>query len=161
MRFAKVLSLVAALVVPSALPAAAQSIVAEGFTTVNRFSVSGVALEYRLSPFHTAGKTAYSAVVRGMYDTGENSWIGAGLHIRHDLRNGWFVEGATMPGRYSASDARYDLGKDLEFFSYLGVGHDIGQKAFVSVMFGHMSNANLGNANPGRNSVSFRIGSRF
>lgn len=165
MSFAKSLALSAAVatagVVVPALPAAAQTVVVEAFNTVNRFDVTGAALEYRFAPFREKNGTAMSVILRGMYDEGDNGWLGAGLHIRHDYASGWFVEGATMPGYYDHSAPQYYLGSHLEFFSYVGVGRQVSDANFVSVMFGHLSNANTGDINPGRNSVSVRFGTRF
>jgi hypothetical protein len=161
MNVVKSLALCTALTLPVAAPAAAQTLVFEGFQTVNRFDVTGAAVEYRFSPFREKNGTAYSVVLRGMYDEGDNGWLGAGLHIRHDYANGWFVEGATMPGYYDHSGPTYYLGSELEFFSYVGVGRRVGDANFVSVMFGHLSNANTGDINPGRNSVSVRFGTSF
>lgn len=161
MNVVKTLALCAALTLPVAAPAAAQTLVFEGFQTVNRFDVTGAAVEYRFSPFREKNGTAYSVILRGMYDSGDNGWLGAGLHIRHDYASGWFVEGATMPGYYDHSGPSYYLGSELEFFSYVGVGRRLGEANFVSVMFGHLSNANTGDINPGRNSVSVRFGTSF
>ena len=161
MSFAKPLALAAAVFLAPALPAAAQTVVVEAFNTVNRFDVTGAALEYRFAPFREKNGTAMSVMLRGMYDEGDNGWLGAGLHIRHDYPSGWFIEGATMPGYYDHSAPKYYLGSHLEFFSYFGVGHRLGDANFVSVIFGHLSNANTGDINPGRNSVSVRFGTRF
>lgn len=161
MQIAKALAVALSIFATTAPAAKAETLVFEGFHTVNRFRVAGLGVEYRFAPFRDQNGTQMSWMLRGMYDEGENGWLGAGLHIRHDYASGWFVEGATGPGYYSHSSKTYDLGLDLQFFSYLGVGRNVGKDSFVSVMFGHMSNANLGTTNPGRNSVSVRFGTRF
>jgi hypothetical protein len=161
MQIAKVLAVALSVFAVTTPTAKAETLVFEGFHTVNRFRVAGVGLEYRFAPFREKNGTALSWMLRGMYDEGDNSWLGAGLHIRHDYASGWFIEGATGPGYYSHSAKTYDLGLDLQFFSYFGVGRKVGEDSFVSLIFGHMSNANIGSTNPGRNSVSVRFGTQF
>jgi hypothetical protein len=66
-----------------------------------------------------------------------------------------------MPGYYSAQESRFDLGSELEFYSFAAIGHSIGEKAAISLSAAHMSNANLGTINPGRNFVALRLSTAF
>ena len=64
------------------------------------------------------------------------------------------------PGIYSKGDGK-DLGHTIEFKSQINVGFNIGSDTNFSVGYSHVSNASLGDKNPGANSYSFNFLTRF
>lgn len=141
--------------------AGAGTLIAEAFRSVQAPSVEGLALQYHLSPFYERGETSASWGFRIATDDAQNSFVGGGVTGQHSFGNGWFVQAGVMPGYYSATDAEYELGSDLEFYSFAAIGHSLGEKAAVSFSAAHMSNANLGTINPGRNFLALRLSTSF
>ncbi|WP_235859993.1 acyloxyacyl hydrolase [Tritonibacter mobilis] len=91
-----------------------------------------------------------------VHETGE-IFVGGGLQFRHALRNTWFVEASVMPGYYFNNSQRNDLGSDFEIRSLLGIGREFGNGSHVSFALTHISNASIGEDNPGMNAVSLRF----
>lgn len=137
--------------------AQSQQIAVELFQTEPDFGLTGMALEYRAAPYAELSWAKLSLAGRVSYDNGKTLWVGAGLHTETDMGNGWFIEGAFMPGYYDFTDAKDDLGSHLEFLSSFGVGHKLSETTAISAAVYHMSNASLGTINPGRNTVALRF----
>lgn len=62
-----------------------------------------------------------------------------------------------MPGYYRAGDDDHDLGYDLNFRSQLALGYRIDDDWAVSLAAMHISNADLGDDNPGANFGMLRL----
>ena len=62
-----------------------------------------------------------------------------------------------MPGYYHAGDNDHDLGYDLNFRSQLALGYHIDDDWAVSLAAMHISNADLGDDNPGANFGLLRL----
>jgi hypothetical protein len=78
-----------------------------------------------------------------------------------DYKFGSFVISPSFtPGIYSKGDGK-DLGHTIEFKSQINVGFNIGSDTNFSVGYSHVSNASLGDKNPGANSYSFNFLTRF
>ena len=99
--------------------------------------------------------------VAGAFDDAGAVWIGLGPAAEWDLGRGWFVEASVMPGYYNGGSGGIDLGSELEIRSLLGVGRQIGAHSALSLALSHKSNANIGDINPGMNSLSLRLHWRF
>lgn len=86
------------------------------------------------------------------------SWIGMGVKSTWWIGGtNFFAEGSLMPGFYYEGDGP-DLGSGLEFRSALGGGYEFRNGATLSVLYDHRSNAELGDSNPGLETVGLRVG---
>ena len=78
-----------------------------------------------------------------------------------DYRFGSFVVTPSFtPGIYSKGNGK-DLGHAIEFKSQINLGFELGPNTNVSAGYSHVSNASLGDKNPGANSYSFNFLTRF
>ena len=64
------------------------------------------------------------------------------------------------PGYYNYGDGK-DLGSALEFKSEVQVSFDLSDSAELGMSYNHISNASLGNKNPGANSYMFNFLKQF
>ena len=64
------------------------------------------------------------------------------------------------PGYYNQGDGK-DLGHGLEFKSEVQVSVDLGETSNLGMSYNHVSNASLGDKNPGANSYSFHFLKKF
>ena len=64
------------------------------------------------------------------------------------------------PGYYDQGNGK-DLGHELEFKSQIDLGLNIGKSSNLSFGYSHLSNASLGDKNPGANSYSFSLSHIF
>jgi hypothetical protein len=85
-------------------------------------------------------------------------WVGGGL--RFDLRMGdeWRVCAASGPGYFNKS-GELDLGHEVEFHSTIELARAIGHAGEVVAGIGHISNAGLGDYNPG--ATTYRLSYRW
>jgi hypothetical protein len=93
------------------------------------------------------------------------TWHAAGILGQEDSL---FIEGslggAVHDGaveRAEAEPGEKPLGTRVLFRESVEIGYAFTARQSVSVMFDHLSNANLGDANPGLNNVGIRYGVRF
>ena len=64
------------------------------------------------------------------------------------------------PGYYNEGDGK-DLGHALEFKSEVQLSLDLGEKTNFGMSYNHVSNASLGDKNPGANSYMFNFLKKF
>ena len=64
------------------------------------------------------------------------------------------------PGVYRKGDGK-DLGHTIEFKSQINLGLDLGKSTNLSLGYSHVSNASLGDKNPGANSYTVNFLTRF
>jgi len=64
------------------------------------------------------------------------------------------------PGYYNEGDGK-DLGHALEFKSEVQLSLDLGEKTNLGMSYNHVSNASLGDKNPGANSYMFNFLKKF
>lgn len=83
-------------------------------------------------------------------------FVGAGIQGQRELANGWFLEASLMPGLFEEGIAANDLGSTFEIRSLVGVGRELRNGNRMSLAFSHISNASVGDRNPGLNSLSLR-----
>jgi len=90
-------------------------------------------------------------------DNATMAYVGAKI----DYKLGIFVITPSFtPGFYSKGDGK-DLGNILEFKSQVNIGLDLGKSSNLSLGYNHISNASLGDKNPGANSYSFNFSKQF
>lgn len=147
-------------------PLAAQELVVGlGYTSFNKDVAEDgtvLELEYHFAPRWKLGSGDVYLATAAMVDGPGDYFIGAGLGAEFALGDaGWFVQGSVMPGFYDASDVNNDLGDDLEFRSSLSLGYRFQSGWALSAAATHMSNAGLGDSNPGMTMATVRIGRSF
>ncbi len=64
------------------------------------------------------------------------------------------------PGYYNQGDGK-DLGHGLEFKSEVQLSFDLGESTNLGMSYNHVSNASLGDKNPGANSYTFNFLKKF
>ena len=98
--------------------------------------------------------------IAGAFMTGDSAGMAyAGFKIDYDL--GIFsISPSFTPGLYNEGDGK-DLGHILEFKSQVNVGLNLGKNSNISAGYSHVSNASLGDKNPGANSYTFNLSTKF
>ena len=64
------------------------------------------------------------------------------------------------PGYYNEGDGK-DLGHALEFKSEVELYYDLSQDSYLGLSWNHISNADIGDKNPGADSILFSITTNF
>ena len=76
-----------------------------------------------------------------------------GLKSNYKLGN-FFISPSFAPGYYDEGDGK-DLGHNLEFKSQINLGWSVGDNSNFGLSYSHISNASLGDKNPGANNIAF------
>ena len=98
--------------------------------------------------------------ISGGFITGDNAiYLYTGIQANYDVGLFKFTPSFT-PGIYSTGDGK-DLGHPLEFKSELQLSLDLPNSTMLGMSYNHISNASLGNKNPGANSYMFNFFKKF
>tara|TARA_B100000700_G_scaffold86083_1_gene96780 strand:- start:2634 stop:3236 length:603 start_codon:yes stop_codon:yes gene_type:complete len=98
--------------------------------------------------------------VTGMMFTTDNAaYVYTGIEANYDLGPFKFTPSFT-PGLYSQGNGK-DLGHPLEFKSEVQLSMDLGESTNFGMSYNHVSNASLGDKNPGANSYMFNFLKQF
>ena len=100
--------------------------------------------------------TAGVGVTAQLHDAGD-IFLGGGLQAQRELGQGWFVETSVMPGVFFEGTAINDLGSTFEIRSVVAVGRELRGGRRLSLAFTHISNASIGDRNPGLNAINLRF----
>ena len=87
------------------------------------------------------------------------SYFYTGVQANYKIGNLNFTPSFT-PGYYSQGDGK-DLGHALEFKSELQLSLDLPADSQLGFSYNHLSNASLGDKNPGANSYMFNLFKKF
>ena len=87
------------------------------------------------------------------------AYIYTGIEANYDLGPFKFTP-SFAPGLYSQGDGK-DLGHPLEFKSEVQLSMDLGETTNFGMSYNHVSNASLGEKNPGANSYMFNFLKKF
>ena len=151
-------ALLALLCALAASPAAARElVVGAGWTDFSSSSASPAILdaELHLDPALGRGTVSLAPAAAVSVTARGDAWIGAGAAARAALGAGWFAEASAMAGLHRAASRGTDLGGRVEFRSLAGIGRRVGGGR-LSLAASHLSNAGLGDRNPGMNAVTLR-----
>ena len=77
----------------------------------------------------------------------------SGIKGNFEIGN-FIISPSLASGYYDEGDGK-DLGSHLEFKSQINLGWKIGNKSNAGLSYSHISNANLGDKNPGANNIAF------
>ena len=98
--------------------------------------------------------------VSGAMITGDNgTYVYTGVQAQYKLGN-LNVTPSFTPGLYGAGDGK-DLGHIVEFKSEVQLSLDLSTNTEFGFSYNHISNASLGEKNPGANSYMFNFLKRF
>ncbi len=98
--------------------------------------------------------------VTGFMMTGDNAtYLYTGIQADYDLGKIKFTP-SFAPGLYGQGDGK-DLGHLLEFKSELQISVDLFKESEMGFSYNHLSNASLGDKNPGANSYMFNFLKKF
>jgi lipid A 3-O-deacylase len=98
--------------------------------------------------------------ITGLMITADNAgYVYTGVQAQYKIGNLNFTPSFT-PGLYHEGDGK-DLGHMLEFKSELQLSLDLSKNSELGFSYNHLSNASLGNKNPGANSYMFNFLKNF
>ena len=98
--------------------------------------------------------------ITGAMITQDNAtMIYAGIKTSYNLGN-FFISPSFAPGYYDKGDGK-DLGHNLEFKSQMNLGWNFRDKSKFGLSYSHISNASLGDKNPGANNVAFTFFTQY
>ena len=100
-----------------------------------------------------------SPITGGMITADNAVYIYTGVQAEYDLGVFKFNPSFT-PGFYNEGDGK-DLGHPLEFKSELQLSFNSSKNTMFGMSYNHISNASLGDKNPGANSYSFNFLKKF
>ena len=119
-----------------------------------------VGLEHRNDDLFRHSFLGKISPVTGAMITQENAvYFYTGIQAEYDIGILNFIPSFT-PGLYEQGDGK-DLGHPLEFKSEVKFTLDLGESSNLGFSYNHISNASLGDKNPGANSYMFNYLQKF
>ena len=94
---------------------------------------------------------------------GYGTYISSGLSKKINLTNSLFLLPSFSAGLYREFDDGKDMGYPLEFKSEVELNFKILNSSIIGVSYSHISNADIGNKNPGSDNIlfNFRLSENF
>ena len=119
-----------------------------------------VGLEHRNDDLFRHSFLGKISPVTGAMITQENAvYLYTGIQAEYDLGILNFIPSFT-PGLYSEGDGK-DLGSPIEFKSEVQLSFDLFKNSELGFSYNHISNASIGDKNPGANSYMFNFLQKF
>ena len=107
----------------------------------------------------SAGGAIYSPIT-GAFITGNNAfYLYTGIQAEYKIGN-FIINPSFAPGYYGEGSGK-DLGSPLEFKTEVQVAFDLSESSHLGMSYNHISNASLGDKNPGANSYMFNFLKQF
>lgn len=146
--------LIATMTLPQLAQAEQQSAIAISAGAFEVFdsedNAAEVGLEYRFAPVASAFNLIPTLGLAANSDGGY--WGYAGVRYDWQLSPKWILTPNFAAGLYEDGGGA-DLGYDIEFRTGLDIGYQVSDSSRVSLGIYHMSNAELGDENPGSESI--------
>ena len=101
-----------------------------------------------------------SPITGGFITENSAAYLYTGVEWNYDLGNKMKFTPSFAPGLYSEGDGK-DLGHILEFKTEMQASYNFSEKNSFGVSYNHVSNASLGDKNPGANSYEFNFLRKF
>ena len=101
-----------------------------------------------------------SPITGGFITENSAAYIYTGVEWNHDLGNKMTFTPSFAPGLYSEGDGK-DLGHILEFKTEIQASYAISKVSSFGISYNHISNASIGDKNPGANSYMFNFIKNF
>ena len=100
-----------------------------------------------------------SPVTGGMITADNAVYVYSGIQAEYEMGALKFTPSFT-PGIYEEGDGK-DLGYPVEFKSEIQLSLNLSENSLFGMSYNHISNASLGDKNPGANSYSFNFLKKF
>ena len=97
-----------------------------------------------------------SPITGGFITENSAAYVYTGVEWNYDMGNKMKFTPSFAPGLYSKGDGK-DLGHVLEFKTEVQAAYTISENSSVGLSYNHISNASLGDKNPGANSYMFNF----
>ena len=98
--------------------------------------------------------------ITGVFITADNAgYLYTGIQAEYKI-GALNITPSFMPGLYHEGDGK-DLGHIIEFKSEVQLSLDLSQSTELGFSYNHLSNASIGDKNPGANSYMFNILKNF
>ena len=81
-------------------------------------------------------------------------WAGGGLLVDYEFKPNWYVTPSLGAGLYTNGDSDLDLDFPIQFRSQIEASYELENNSRVGLAFSHLSNAGLGDQNPGTEVLS-------
>ena len=101
-----------------------------------------------------------SPITGGFVTENSAAYIYTGIEWNVDMGNGLTFTPSFAPGLYHEGDGK-DLGHVLEFKSEIQFSYKLSEETNIGFSYNHVSNASLGDKNPGANSYMFNFIKNF
>ena len=101
-----------------------------------------------------------SPITGGFVTENSAAYVYTGFEWNMDMGGGLIFTPSFAPGLYHEGNGK-DLGHVLEFKSELQLSYSASDKTSFGVSYNHVSNASLGDKNPGANSYMFNFLKKF
>jgi len=101
-----------------------------------------------------------SPITGGFITENSAAYIYSGVEWNYSIGNKIIFTPSFAPGLYSEGDGK-DLGHVLEFKTEVQASYVISDSASFAASYNHISNASLGDKNPGANSYMFNFLKKF
>ena len=100
---------------------------------------------------------------RNKNNQGYGAYVSSGLSKKINLTNSLFLLPSFSAGLYQEFDEGKDMGYPLEFKSEVELNFKILNSSIIGVSYSHISNADIGNKNPGSDNIlfNFRLSENF
>ena len=97
-----------------------------------------------------------SPITGGFITENSAAYVYTGVEWNYDLSEKIIFTPSFAPGLYSEGDGK-DLGHIVEFKTELQASYSFSESSSLGVSYNHISNASLGDKNPGANSYMFNF----
>ena len=101
-----------------------------------------------------------SPITGGFITENSAAYVYTGVEWNYNISNKMKFTPSFAPGLYSAGDGK-DLGHVLEFKTEIQASYAISKTSSFGMSYNHLSNASLGDKNPGANSYVFNYIKKF
>ena len=117
-------------------------------------------LQHQNDELFIEGTNARFSPITGAFITSKNAfYIYTGVQAEYQLGS-LAITPSFAPGYYNAGDGKA-LGYPLEFKTEIQMSYDLSNTTHLGMSYNHISNASLGDKNPGANSYMFNFLKRF
>jgi len=101
-----------------------------------------------------------SPITGGFITENSAAYVYTGVEWNFDMGSGINFTPSFSPGLYNEGDGK-DLGHILEFKTEVQASYNISENTSLGMSYNHISNASLGDKNPGANSYEFNFLKKF
>jgi len=101
-----------------------------------------------------------SPITGGFVTENSAAYIYTGVEWNYNIGNSMTFTPSFAPGLYSEGNGK-DLGHVLEFKTEVQAAYNVSENTSLGISYNHISNASLGDKNPGANSYEFNFLKKF